>query len=54
MAVVDEIRPSSDALLKSAAPKRPANMGNYVRWFLLFFGGIAMVMPLAYMISTSL
>ena len=54
MAVVDEIRPSSDALLKGSAPKRPANMGNYIRWFLLFFGGIAMVMPLAYMISTSL
>jgi multiple sugar transport system permease protein len=29
-------------------------MGNYIRWALLFLGGIAMVMPLAYMISTSL
>jgi len=54
MAVVEEIRPSSDTLLKPSAQKRPANMGNYIRWALLFLGGIAMVMPLAYMISTSL
>lgn len=54
MAVVEEIRASSDTLLKSAPPKRSANMGNYIRWVLLFMGGILMVMPLAYMISTSL
>lgn len=54
MAVVEEIRPTSDTLLKPPANKRPANMGSYIRWLLLFFGGIAMVMPLAYMISTSL
>ncbi len=54
MAVVEEIRPSSDALLKTRQPKRPANMGNYIRWLLLFFAGFALVTPLAYMISTSL
>lgn len=49
-----EIRPTTDALLKTEAPKKPANMGQIIRWMLLFFGGIAMVMPIAYMISTSL
>ncbi|MEC8041979.1 MAG: carbohydrate ABC transporter permease [Pseudomonadota bacterium] len=29
-------------------------MGQILRWGLLFFGGILMVMPIAYMISTSL
>ena len=54
MAVADDIRPSSEALLKSQASRRPANMGQFVRWALLFLGGIAMVMPIAYMLSTSL
>ena len=54
MAVAEEIRPSTEALLKSQAPRRPANMGQFVRWALLFLGGILMVMPIAYMISTSL
>lgn len=54
MAVVEEIRPSSDTLLTTKAPKRPANMGQIIRWLLLFLGGILMVMPIAYMISTSL
>ncbi len=29
-------------------------MGQIIRWLLLFVGGILMVMPIAYMISTSL
>ena len=49
-----EIRPTTDALLKTEAPKKPANMGQIIRWMLLFLGGIAMVMPIAYMMSTSL
>ena len=54
MAVVEEIRASSAALLETKAPRRPANMGQIIRWMLLFLGGIAMVMSIAYMISTSL
>jgi len=49
-----EIRPTTAALLTTKAPKKPANMGQIIRWLLLFAGGIAMVMPIAYMISTSL
>ena len=55
MAVVEQIRPTSDALLTTAkGPRKPANMGQILRWLLLFIGGIVMVMPIAYMISTSL
>ncbi len=54
MAATEEIRLSSDALLKANKPKRPANMGQFLRWGLLFLGGIVMIMPIVYMISTSL
>jgi len=55
MAVADDIRPSTEALLtRRQAPKRPANMGQIIRWGLLFLGGILMIMPIVYMISTSL
>ena len=49
-----ELRPTTAATLDSKAPKRPRNMGQIIRWLLLFAGGIVMVMPIAYMISTSL
>ena len=52
--VPDRVIPSSRALLDAKPPRRPANMGQIIRWLLLFAGGIAMVMPIAYMISTSL
>lgn len=48
------VRATSDALLKTAAPPRKRNMGQVIRWMLLFAGGLLMVMPLAYMISTSM
>lgn len=54
MTATDNIRPSSEALLGAKPPRRPANMGQIIRWLLLFGGGILMVMPIAYMISTSL
>jgi multiple sugar transport system permease protein len=56
MAATDDltIRATSDALLRAPAPKKKANMAQFIRWMLLFLGGILMVMPLAYMISTSL
>ena len=54
MAVAEEIRPTSEALLTRQAARRKASTGQTIRWMLLFLGGIAMVMPIAYMISTSL
>ena len=54
MAVAEEIRASSGSLLSTKAPRKPANMGQIIRWLLLFAGGIAMITPIAYMISTSL
>ena len=54
MSTVEEIRASSDTLLTAQAPKRPANMGQIIRWMILFLGGILMVMPIVYMLSTSL
>lgn len=48
-----DIRASSSSL-DTAAPRKPANIGQALRWVLLFLGGLLMVMPIAYMISTSL
>ena len=50
----DRVIPSSHALLNARPSKKPRNMGQIVRWLLLFLGGVAMIMPIAYMISTSL
>ncbi|SFQ19871.1 carbohydrate ABC transporter permease [Tranquillimonas alkanivorans] len=52
--VPDQARPTSDALFRAGPSRRPRNMGQIIRWMLLFAGGILMVMPIAYMISTSL
>jgi multiple sugar transport system permease protein len=54
MAVAEEIRPSSETLLARDTARRKATAGQYIRWLLLFAGGIVMVMPIVYMISTSL
>ena len=54
MTIVDTIRPTNAALLSEKPTGKPRNMGQIIRWLLLFAGGIVMVMPLAYMISTSL
>ena len=54
MAVTDDIRASSDTLLHAKPPRRPANMGQTIRFLLLFLGGILMIMPIIYMFSTSL
>ena len=54
MAVAEDIRPSSETVLRVPAPNRSANAGQFLRWMVLFLGGIVMVMPIAYMISTSL
>jgi multiple sugar transport system permease protein len=49
-----DIRPTTAAVLDTTAQRKPRNLGQIIRWMLLFLGGIAMVMPIAYMISTSL
>lgn len=49
-----DIRPTTAATLDTKTPRKPRNMGQIIRWLLLFGGGILMVMPIAYMISTSL
>ncbi|NKX43099.1 carbohydrate ABC transporter permease [Roseicyclus persicicus] len=56
MAQADEltIRATSDTLLRAQAARKQASAAQFVRWMLLFAGGVIMVMPLAYMISTSL
>ena len=54
VAASDIPRASSDALLNVQPARKPRNMGQIIRWLVLFFGGILMVMPIAYMISTSL
>jgi multiple sugar transport system permease protein len=51
---VAEIRARSQALVAPGTPRKPANTGQVIRWLVLFAGGVLMVMPIAYMISTSL
>ena len=51
---VAEIGASSKALLASGTPRKSASAGQVIRWLILFAGGVLMVMPIAYMISTSL
>ncbi|MBC7158377.1 MAG: carbohydrate ABC transporter permease [Rhodobacteraceae bacterium] len=47
-------RPTAEAALRAPAPRRRIGWGQPIRWVLLLLGGIAMVMPIAYMLSTSL
>lgn len=54
MSATPKIRAASRALMRSAVPRRRPGMGQTLRWLLLFAGGTAMVMPIAYMFSTSL
>lgn len=51
---VAEFRASSKTLLASETPRKPASTGQVIRWLILFAGGVLMVMPITYMISTSL
>jgi multiple sugar transport system permease protein len=56
MAATDDlsIRASSEALLRGPDPRPRRNWAQLIRWTLLFIGGVLMVMPIAYMLSTSL
>lgn len=47
------IKPTSDALLTIERPPAPRSYGQYIRWLILFIGGIIMVMPIVYMLSAS-
>ena len=47
-------RATTDALFRRQAEARARGWAQYVRWLLLFAGGVAMVMPLIYMLSTSM
>ncbi|MAX72869.1 carbohydrate ABC transporter permease [Alterinioella nitratireducens] len=49
-----QIRATSAALLEGTRAKQRRSLGQTIRWLLLFAGGIAMIMPIAYMLSTSL
>ena len=49
-----EIRASSETLLANPGTRGRANMGQILRFLLLFGGGILMIMPIVYMLSTSL
>ena len=53
MAVTD-IRPTTATLLDATPERKPRNLGQIIRWTLLFLGGVLMIMPIVYMISTSL
>lgn len=50
------IKASSETLLKggsSTSVKPPRNYAQFIRWLLLFGGGILMITPIIYMLSTS-
>ncbi len=52
--VPDTAKPSSSALFAKPAGRGPRDNAAVIRWMMLFLGGILMVMPIVYMISTSL
>ena len=54
MATVDDIRASSETLVAARTIRSKGNWGQFVRWLILFLGGIAMGMPIVYMLSTSM
>ncbi len=53
---IEEIKASSGTLEKQTGPAnyRDVDPGKIIRWTLLFLGGVVMVMPIVFMISTSL
>jgi multiple sugar transport system permease protein len=54
MSSAEAIRATSSALLDKKSAPANRNMAQTLRWLVLFAGGVLMVMPIAYMISTSL
>lgn len=57
MSVADlSIKPSSETLLggkTATGGRKPRNYADFIRWALLFGGGILMIMPIVYMLSVS-
>lgn len=54
MSASEGIRASSASLMKSNSGPSRTSPGQFLRWLLLFLGGIAMIMPIVFMFSTSL
>ena len=54
MSSTEAVRATSSALLDKKFAPANRNMAQTLRWLVLFAGGVLMVMPIAYMISTSL
>ncbi|WIY25813.1 carbohydrate ABC transporter permease [Parasedimentitalea psychrophila] len=54
MSTTEIIRPTATAVMAKKSISANRNMGQILRWLVLFGGGVLMVMPIAYMISTSL
>ncbi|MFC5583565.1 carbohydrate ABC transporter permease [Nitratireductor kimnyeongensis] len=48
------VKPFTDALFSGSSRNSRRNMGQFIRWALLFGGGILMIMPIVFMVSTSL
>ncbi|WP_295812086.1 carbohydrate ABC transporter permease [uncultured Nitratireductor sp.] len=48
------VKASTDALFSGSSRNSRRNMGQFIRWALLFGGGILMIMPIVFMVSTSL
>ncbi len=54
MTAADSLDHNSQMTSLRSAAKRKRSQAQFIRWLLLFTGGIAMVMPIIYMLSTSL
>ncbi len=54
MTAADSLDHNSQMTSLRSAAKRKRSHAQFIRWLLLFAGGIAMVMPIIYMLSTSL
>jgi len=48
-----EVKASSKTLLDGSSLRPNRTVGQFIRWVILFVGGVLMVMPLVYMLSTS-
>ena len=47
------LKPTTDALMSVQRPPVKRSYSQYIRWLILFFGGVIMIMPIAYMLSAS-
>ena len=54
MSTTEIIRPTTAGLMEKRSKPAKANMGQILRWLVLFGGGVLMIMPTAHMITTRL